>query len=304
MNGRSHFHRGPAHQPHDTSKAFAVGVGLNLAFVLIEAVFGIISNSLALLADAGHNLSDVLGLLIAWMAASLARRPPTRRYTYGWRGSTIVAALANASLLFVAVGAIGWESMLRLFHPQNTAAGTTMAVAAAGIVINGATAWLFASGRKRDLNIRGAYLHMLADAAVSAGVVLSGGLIIMTGKNWIDPLTSLGVVAIILWGTWALFRDSLALSMSGVPPWIDAASVADFLRRYPGVSEVHDLHIWAMSTTETALTAHLVVPSGPPGDEFVHRLAEELRRKFAIHHSTLQVEQDGALCPFSPADVV
>jgi cobalt-zinc-cadmium efflux system protein len=297
------------HQQHarevlNFDRAFAVGIGVNAAFVLVEIVYGIIGNSVALVADAGHNLSDVLGLLIAWGAAVLTRRPPDQRYTYGWRGSTILAALANAALLFVAVGAIGWEAVLRLLDPEPVAGRTVMVVAALGILINGLTASLFASGRKRDLNIRGAYLHMMADAGVSLGVVLAGAAILFTGWNWLDPITSLIVVAVILWGTWRLFSESLAMSLSAVPAEIDAEAVRTFLASYPGVTQVHDLHIWPMSTTETALTAHLVMPGGHPGDEFLQVIGARLLHEYGILHATLQIETHGTNCRFAPNDVV
>jgi cobalt-zinc-cadmium efflux system protein len=304
MPHQSHSHQDHSHKPTDFGTAFAVGIGLNSAFVLIEATFGFISNSVALLADAGHNLSDVLGLVLAWVAATLAKRPPSGRYTYGWRGSTILAALANAAFLFVAVGAIGWESILRLFRPEPVASTTIMAVAAVGIAINALTAWLFASGRKIDLNIRGAYLHMAADAAVSAGVVIAGLVILFTGWYWLDPATSLLIVGVILWGTWGLFRESLAMSLSAVPPGIDPITVKHFLAARPGVTEVHDMHIWPMSTTETALTAHLVMPDGHPGDDFMHEISHQLRHQHKIVHVTLQVETGKAGCPFAPHDVI
>jgi cobalt-zinc-cadmium efflux system protein len=296
----SHSH---AHRPQSFGRAFAIGIGLNTAFVLLEVIFGFISNSVALLADAGHNLSDVLGLVVAWIAALLSKRPPTERYTYGLRGTSILAALSNAALLFVAVGAIAWESIHRLFQPEPAASNVIMAVAAIGVIINGLTAWLFASGRKTDLNIRGAYLHMASDAAVSAGVVLAGLAIWLTSWYWLDPVTSLIIVAVILWGTWGLFRNSLAMSLSAVPPDIKLAEVQSFLAGRKGVTQVHDLHIWPMSTTETALTAHLVIPSGHPGDEFVQLLARELHDRYGIEHVTLQIERSAA-CPLAPRHVV
>lgn len=313
-----------AHQPHDHSDdarhnhgpghvhasagfgtAFAVGIGLNLAFVAVEFVYGVLANSMALVADAGHNLSDVLSLAIAWIASVLAGRPPSLRYTYGLRGSSIVAALFNAVLLLVAVGAVAWEAILRLFHPEPVASGTVIIVAAVGIAINGATAWLFASGRKGDLNIRGAFVHMVADAAVSAGVVVAGAVMLLTGWLWLDPLTSLVVVGLIVWGTWSLLRDSLAMSMSAVPAAIDPQAVRRYLETCNGVTAVHDLHIWPMSTTDTALTAHLVVPGGHPGDEFLMRAASELRHRFGIGHTTLQIETDAdTACRLAPDHVV
>ena len=300
----SHSHYNAGHKPREYRMAFAVGIGLNTAFVLIESAFGIISNSVALLADAGHNLSDVLGLAIAWGAATLARRPPSTRYTYGWRGSTILAALANAAFLFVAIGAIGWESILRLLRPEAVASTTVMVVATIGIAINALTAWLFASGRRADLNIRGAYLHMAADAAISAGVVIAGLIIMLTGWFWLDPVTSLIIVGTIFWGTWGLFRESMAMSLSAVPAEIDPTAVQQFLAKQRGVTAVHDLHIWPMSTTETALTAHLVMPDGHPGDHSLQEIGHELRHRYGIMHVTLQVEMGKADCPVASPDVI
>jgi cobalt-zinc-cadmium efflux system protein len=293
------------HAPKDFGRAFAIGLALNLGFVAVEATYGLIANSMALLADAGHNLSDVLGLLLAWGAASLARKPPTARYTYGLRSTSILAALANAILLLLAVGAIAWEAVQHVLHPEPVAGRIVMAVAAVGIVINGITAWLFASGRKDDLNIRGAYLHMLADAAVSAGVVLAGFAMLMTGWLWIDPAVSLIVVAVIVWGTWALLRDSIGLALHAVPTGIDFATVKAYLESLPGVLQAHDLHVWAMSTTDTALTCHLVMPKGHPGDAFLQAAAHELQHRFRISHATLQIEHgDAGACALEPASVV
>ena len=300
-----HHGTGHVHAPASFGRAFAIGIGLNVAFVAVEFVFGVLANSVSLLADAGHNLSDVLGLVIAWIASVLVRRPPSSRYTYGLRSSSILAALFNAVFLLVAVGAIAWEAILRLLHPEPVASGTVMIVATVGIVINGATAWLFASGRKGDLNIRGAFLHMIADAAVSAGVVLAGLAILYTGWVWLDPLTSLVIVGVIVWGTWGLLRDSLAMSVNAVPSKIDPQAVRRYLETCSGVSSVHDLHIWAMSTTESALTAHLVFPAGRPGDEFLLRAASELRHRFGIDHTTLQIEiSEDSACQLAPDHVV
>jgi cobalt-zinc-cadmium efflux system protein len=288
--GRAHDGPGHAHGPANFGRAFAIGIGLNVAFVAIEFAYGVLANSMALVADAGHNLSDVLGLVVAWIASVLSKRPPSGRYTYGLGGSSILAALFNAVLLLVAVGAIALEAIQRLLHPEPVAEVTVMVVAAIGIVINGLTAWLFASGRKGDLNIRGAFLHMVADAVVSAGVVVAAFVILLTGWTWIDPLTSLVIVGVIVWGTWSLLRDSLAMSVSAVPGHIDPQAVRRYLESCAGVSAVHDLHIWPMSTTETALTAHLVVPGGHPGDEFLAIAATELGHRFGIGHATLQIE--------------
>lgn len=293
------------HAPVSFGRAFAVGIALNAAFIIIEVVFGVIGNSMALLADAGHNLSDVLGLVIAWGASTLAKQPPSTRYTYGLRSTSILAALINAVLLLVAAGAIGWEAMQRFWQPQPVAGMTVMAVAAVGIFINGGTALLFASGRKGDINIRGAYLHMAADAAVSAGVVIAGIGIVGTGWLWLDPLASLAIVVVIVWGTWGLLRDAMAMSLAAVPPGIDCNAVQAYLADLPGVTAVHDLHIWAMSTTETALTGHLVLPGGHPGDRFLIQVADELSTRFAIGHTTLQIEiSEDTACSLSPAHVV
>jgi cobalt-zinc-cadmium efflux system protein len=302
-----HAHAGSAHvhAPADFGRAFALGIALNLGFVAIEFVYGLIANSMALIADAGHNLSDVLALVIAWIASVLTKRPPSARYTYGLGGSSIVAALFNAIFLLLAVGAIAWEAILRLFHPEPVASGTVMIVAAIGIFINGLTAWLFASGRKGDLNIRGAFVHMVADAAVSAGVVAAGAVILFTGWLWLDPLTSLVVVGLIVWGTWSLLRESFAMSVAAVPAAIDPQAVRRYLESCSGVAAVHDLHIWPMSTTDNALTAHLVFPDGHPGDEFLIRCSSELRRRFGIGHTTLQIEiNDATACHLAPDHVV
>ncbi|MDB5563924.1 MAG: cation diffusion facilitator family transporter [Tardiphaga sp.] len=280
--------------------AFAIGIALNSAFVVVEAIYGFASGSMALVADAGHNLSDVLGLVAAWTAAVLSQRAPTPRFTYGLKGSSILAALFNAVFLLVAVGAIGWQAILRLFDPQPVAGVTVMVVATIGIAINGITAWLFASGRKGDLNIRGAYLHMVADAAVSAGVVLAGLVILCTGWTWLDPVTSLLISALIVWGTWGLLRDSTAMSLNAVPRGIDPAAVRGYLEQCSGVSQVHDLHIWPMSTTEIALTCHMVIPAGPPGDAYLMDVAHRLKRNFGIEHATIQVETT----PASPCSLV
>jgi cobalt-zinc-cadmium efflux system protein len=297
MHDNSHDHAGHlqaghshAHAPKDFGRAFAIGVALNLGFVAVEAIFGILANSTALLADAGHNLGDVIGLLIAWGAASLAKRPPSERFTYGLRASSILAALGNALLLIFACGAIAWEAVWRFTDPQPVASVTVMIVAGIGILINGFTAWLFMSGREGDLNIRGAYLHMVADAGVSFGVVLAGAAIMLTGWLWLDPVTSLAIVAIILWSTWGLLRDSITLALAAVPRNIELAKVKACLEELPGVARAHHVHVWGMSTSEVALTAHLVMPGGHPGDDFLTAAAHELRERFGIAHPTLQIE--------------
>lgn len=300
-----HSHAGHGHAPASFGTAFAIGIGLNLAFVVVEAGYGIASNSMALLADAGHNLSDVLGLAVAWTASVLVTRPPNKKYTYGLRGSSILAALFNAVFLLVAVGAIAWEAIQRLAHPEPVAGKTVMAVAAVGIIVNGITAWLFASGAKGDINLRGAFLHMAADAAVSAGVVLAGLVILFTGWQWLDPMVSLGIVAVIVWGTWGLLRDSLSMSLAAVPPGLESKAVQDYLEALPGVASLHDLHIWSMSTTETALTAHLVMPGGHPGDTFLIETCHSLAQRFNIGHATLQVETSpDVVCALAPEHVV
>jgi cobalt-zinc-cadmium efflux system protein len=305
-HGHAHdHHHGHSHAPASFGRAFAVGITLNLGFVVVEAVYGVIAGSMALVADAGHNLSDVLGLVIAWTASVLAARPPSARFTYGFKSSSILAALGNAAFLLVALGAILVETIRRLIEPEPVAGGPVMAVAAVGIVINTATALMFMRGRKHDINIRGAYLHMAADAAVSAGVVVAGLLITLTGAQWIDPVTSLLIVGIIAVGTWGLLKDSLRMSLHAVPPGIDERKVRHFLNSLSGVEAVHDLHIWPMSTTETALTAHLVMPGGHPGDSFLHQLAHELDHDFGIGHATVQVETiDGHECALLHDNVV
>ncbi len=285
--------------------AFAIGIGLNTAFVVVEALFGYAGNSVALIADAGHNLSDVLGLVVAWLAELLSKRAPSARFTYGLRGSSILAALFNAIFLLVAVGAIGWEALLRLFNPEPVASTTVIVVAAIGIIVNGVTAWLFASGRDSDLNIRGAYLHMASDALVSAGVVAAGLVIAATGWMWLDPLTSLIVSALIVAGTWGLLRDSVSMSLDAMPPGIDPDAVRRFLEMRPGVTEIHDLHIWSMSTKEIALTCHLVIPGGRPDDGFLRDLTHDLKHDFGIGHPTVQIETDAEVtCALAPAHVV
>ena len=289
----------------DFGRAFLIGIGLNAVFVLVEAAYGFAANSTALLADAGHNLSDVLGLVVAWIAAVLSKRPPTPRLTYGLRKTSILAALANAILLLVACGAILLEAIQRLIHPEPIASSTVMVVAAIGIAINGVTAWLFASGRNTDLNVRGAYLHMMADAAVSFGVVLAAAVIMLTGWLWLDPAMSLVIVAVIVAGTWSLLRESAAMTLAAVPSGIDPAAVRAFLAGHRGVASIHDLHIWSMSTTETALTAHLVMPGGNPGNVFLIETCRELQRRFGIGHATLQIEtSDDVDCALAPDHVV
>lgn len=303
--GHAHDHgHGHVHAPASFGRAFAIGISLNTALVVAEAIYGYLGNSTALLADAGHNLSDVLGLVVAWCASIAARRAPSGRFTYGFRASTILAALANAVFLLVATGAIGWEAILRLREPEPVAGVTVMVVAGIGILINGFTALLFARGRKDDINIEGAYLHMAADAAVSLGVVVSAALIIWTGWLWLDPVTSLVICATILWSTTSLLRGSIDMSMAAAPKGTDIAAIKLFLLERPGVSAIHDLHVWPISTTETALTCHLVMPAGA-ADAFLMETAQLLTASFRIGHTTLQIEThpDNG-CALAPDDVV
>lgn len=292
-HGHSHghgHHHGHSHAaPNRWSSRFALSVALNLGFVVVEGVYGVLANSAALLADAGHNLSDVLSLLLAWGAAWLAARRPTARRTYGLRRSSILAALLNAAILFIAVGAIAIEALSRFHAPEAIATTEVMAVAAIGIFVNLGTAFLF-QHHQGDLNVRGAYLHMLADAGVSVGVVIAAFLVQRTGWLWIDPVASLAIVVVIVVGTWGLLRDSVAMALDAVPPGIDEGAVRRYLADLPGVAQVHDLHIWALSTTETALTAHLVRPQAALDDAFLEAAAHELRQRFAINHVTLQIE--------------
>ncbi len=285
----SHDHA-HAHTPKDFGRAFAVGIALNSVFIVIEATYGFISNSTALLADAGHNLSDVLGLLVAWGAVALSKRAPTAQYTYGLRGSSLLAALFNAMFLLVAIGAIGWEAIQRFGNPQPVEGVTVMVVAGIGILINGVTAAFFASGRKADINIEGAFLHMAGDAAISLGVVLAALLYLFTGWNWIDPAISLVICGVIFLSTWGLLKNSVRMSLGGVPPSVDIAGVRTFLEKQPGVARLHDLHVWPISTTDTALSVHLVMPDGHPGDAFLMKIATTLEHDFAINHPTVQIE--------------
>ena len=307
MLGHNHDHSGGhAHIPANYNTAFALGVGLNLAYVALEAGFGLTTKSLALLADAGHNLSDVLSLLLAWAANHLSRVKPSKQRTYGWGRSSIIAAVLNAVLLLLAIGGIGWEAVHRFASPEPVPGGTMMVVAGFGVLINAATAVLFMKGRERDLNIRGAFLHMAADAGVSAAVVLGGFIISRTNLFWIDPVLSLVVVAVIAFGTWGLLRDSLNLSLDAVPPGIDVAAVEQYLSNLPGISRVHDLHVWGMSTTQSALTAHLVKPDGKLDDSLLACIQAELHERFGIEHMTIQLEagDEDCACPQEAAHVI
>ena len=289
MAGHDHSHH--HHAPADFGRAFAAGILLNVAFVVVEVIFGFLANSMSLLADAGHNLSDVLGLVLAWAAAMMARRAASPRFTYGFKKAPILAALANSLLLFVAVGAIGAEAVRRLFHPSITHGETVTIVAGAGILINGATALLFARGRKHDLNVRGAYLHMLADALVSIAVVVAGLVITWTGQEWVDPAMSLAVALVILWSTFGLLKESVGMTLAGVPSGIDVEEVQDALEAIDGVDAVHDLHVWPLSTTETALTAHIVTSQAGYPDGLLEVARTTLHDRFRIEHCTIQVER-------------
>lgn len=290
MTNKISSHAGHSHAPANFNTAFAIGIALNTAYVLFEVVFGLVGHSLALLADAGHNLSDVLGLLLAWGASAMAKSIPTKRRTYGLRGTSILAALFNAILLLVSVGAIAWEAIRRFNTPTDVAARTVIWVSLLGIGINAATALMFMSGRKGDLNIRGSFLHMAADAAISAGVVIAGFAILWTGFHWIDPVVSLLICAVIVWGTWDLLRESVNLALQGVPKDVDLAEVERYLAALPGIAKIHDLHVWAMSTTETALTAHLVKQDDRIDDALLDRIQHELHDRFGIEHITVQFE--------------
>jgi cobalt-zinc-cadmium efflux system protein len=301
-HGARHAH---VHVPKDFGVAFAIGSALNVGFVIVEVAYGLLANSIALVADAGHNLGDVLGLVMAWVATVLARRAPSRTHTYGLRRGTILAALANAMMLLVAVGAIAVEGVRRLIEPGEVAGTTVVVVAALGIVVNGVTAWLFASGRKDDINLRAAFLHMAYDALVSVGVVIAGALILLTGWTRLDPLVSLVIAVVILVGTWRLLSEAVGMSLDAVPIGIKSEQVTAFLRQQPGVTAIHDLHIWPMSTTETALTCHCLMPGGHPGDEFLVQLAHELQERFSIGHATIQVEvNEDIACVLEPDHVV
>ncbi len=288
MNQEAHHHH---HARPDYNRAFAVGVALNIIFVVIEVSYGMMANSLALITDAGHNLSDVMGLLLAWGASYLAGKRPSRRRTYGFSRATILASMFSGLLLLAAVVLISWEAVNRFFTPSEPAGQTIMVVAGIGVLINSITAWFFASGKDHDLNIRGAYLHMAADALVSLGVVVSGFVIWKFGLKWFDPLSSLLIAVVIFWSTWSLLRDSLNLAIDAVPRNLDPQKIRNWLSAQPGVEGLHDLHIWPLSTTETAITAHLLMPEPPEDDRFLHKLAQQLQEKFKISHATFQIER-------------
>ena len=297
-HNHDHCHgHGHSHAPANFGRAFAIGIGLNMTFVLVEAGYGVASHSLALVADAGHNLSDVMTLVLAWGAMIMAKRSATARHTFGFKKGTILVSLGSALFLYAAIGVILWEAFGRLRSPAPVTGMTVTVVAAIGVVINTATALLFMRGRKDDLNIKGAFLHMAADAAVSAGVVIAGLVIAKTGWNWLDPVVSIAIALLVLAAGWGLLKDSLHLTMAGVPVDIDAEQVLAYLNSLPGVQCVHDLHIWAASTTENVLTTHLLMPEGD-GDAFLMQVSKELRHRFKIQHATIQVEQTdvGAGC--------
>jgi len=287
----SHHDHSHSHQQNNFNKAFGVGIALNAIYILVEVFYGLLINSMALLADAGHNFSDVLGLLLAWGASYLAKTASTEKRTYGFRKSTILAAFFNAIILMIAVGAITIEAVRKLIYPEPVQGQTMMIVAGIGFFINAATAFLFLRGREKDLNIKGAFIHMAADAGVSLGVVVAGFIILSTGWLWIDPTISLLIVLVITIGTWGLLKDSFQLSMDAVPKGINLKEVGNYLKSINGVQEVHDLHIWAMSTTENALTAHLVIPNETKDDFFLKKICSELHTKFGIEHSTIQIEK-------------
>lgn len=299
-HGHQHHH----HEPAQYGKVFAAGIGLNVLFVAVEAIYGFFSDSLSLLADAGHNLSDVLGLIISWAAVWLGKKLPTKKRTYGFKKSSVIAALLNAIILLIAIGAIFVEAVQRFAHPEPVAGKTVMAVAVIGIIINTITALLFMSGRKTDLNIRGAFLHMAADALVSLGVVIAGAIMLFTGWEWVDPVTSILIAVVIFAGTWGLLRESADLSLDAVPAGIDAGAIKTYLEQIPTVLNVHDLHIWGMSTTETILTVHIVRSQIEDNDQLLEKLEKDLHDKFGIEHATIQIEKGTYACGLAPDNKV
>lgn len=294
-HSHSHSHHGHDHHGHnhgsiDYNKSFIIGIALNVTYIVVEVIYGLMVNSLALLADAGHNLSDVLGLLIAWAATYLVKRKPTKTHTYGFKKSSILAAFVNSLILLVAIGGIVWEAIGRFTDPQPIQGEVIMIVAGIGVIINTFTALLFVKGKEKDINIRGAFLHMAADAAISLGVVIAGLVIMMTNLVWIDPIVSIVIAVIIFFGTWSLLKESTNLALDAIPKSVDRLEIEDFLENIDGVEEVHDLHIWAMSTTENALTVHLIMPNATVNDDFTTNVAKRLEDQFHIHHTTLQIE--------------
>jgi cobalt-zinc-cadmium efflux system protein len=301
-HGHSHSH---SQAPKNFGRAFAIATLLNIALVIAQVIYGLLANSLALLADAGHNFGDVMGLVMAWGAFAVADWRPSDSFTYRMRSASILSAFVNGMILLVATAIIAWEAVQRFIAPQPVATGTVIVVAAVAVLVNGVSAWLLSRGSESDLNMRGAFLHMLADAGVSVAVIVAAAGIILTGWQWLDPAASLLISAVILVGTWRLLREALRLSLNAAPAKIDPADVRRYLQGLPEVSEVHDLHIWAMSTTETALTCHLVTPGGHPGDDFLHRVAHELEHRYEIGHSTVQIElADGGQCALKSAHAV
>jgi cobalt-zinc-cadmium efflux system protein len=300
-----HSHHRHGHPQANYGRAFAIGIAANLAYLGGEAIAGIFSGSLALLADAGHNLGDVLGLALSWGAAVLGRRQPSGRFTYGLRSSSILAALANAIILLVVTGGIAWEAIWRISHPVQVASGIIIVVAAIGIFVNGGAALLFSSGTD-DLNVKSAFFHLAADALVTAGVVAAGIVIWLTNWLWLDPLVSLMVSAVIVFGTWGLLKSAIGLALDAVPEGLDVAAVRAHLLAVPGVAGLHDLHIWGMSTTETALTCHLIMPTGHPGDIVLNEMAQQLHHRFGIQHATIQIElaDSDEICALTPEHVV
>ena len=300
-HGHAHSH---SHAPASFGTAFAIATVLNIALVVIQVAYGVLAHSMALLADAGHNAGDVLALVLAWASHAMSQRHPTERYTYGFRSTSIMAALINAIVLLVVTGAIAWAAIERLFAPQPVAGRTVMVVAALAIVINGVAAATLARGNKDDINVYSAFLHLLADAAVSAGVVVAGLVILLTGWLWVDPAASLLISAVIIWSTWGVLRDAGKMSLHGVPPQIDPGAVRGYLQSLPAVVEVHDLHIWPMSTTETALTCHLVMPDANPEADFLEVVYVGLQQRFGIEHPTIQIERGDRPCKLSPEHIV
>ena len=302
--GHHHHHGHEQHAPATFDTAFAIATLLNVALVVVQVLYGVLGHSMALLADAGHNAGDVLALVLAWASNAASRWHPTEHYTYGFRSTSIIAALINATILLIVTGAIAWAAIERLFAPEPVAGLTVMLVAALAIVINGIAAALLSRGHARDLNVHGAFLHLMADAAVSAGVVAAGLVILATGWQWVDPAASLVISAVIVWSTWGLLRDAAKMSLQGVPPQIDPGAVRSYLQSFPPVAEVHDLHIWPMSTTETALTCHLVMPDGYPDADFLEQVYAGLANRFGIEHPTIQIERGDRPCKLSPAHIV
>ncbi len=303
--GHAHHDHADGQAPANFGRAYAIATVLNLALVAAQVVYGLTTNSLALLADAGHNFGDVMGLVLAWGAFAVADWRPSGRFTYRLRAASILSALANGLILLTATAIIVWEAVQRFIEPQPVASGTVIIVAACAVLVNGGSAWLLSRGSQSDLNMRGAFLHMLADTGVSVAVIAAATGIMATGWLWLDPAVSVLISAVILVGCWRLLREALRLTLAAVPAKIDPDAVRRYLRDLPEVADIHDLHIWAMSTTETALTCHLVTPRGHPGDAFLQRVAHDLQHRFEICHATLQIElSDGGACALQPDNVI